>query len=71
MNCQQNPLCLKHVELIYRRTSGLRDEIQSIKPVKSGLKAFFCFKLTNGACHESQVLMTLPLPARHHSQRVR
>ena len=43
----------EHVELIYRRTSVLRDEIQSIKPVRTGLEAFLCFKLTNGACYNS------------------
>ena len=67
MNCQQDPLCLKHVELICRSTSVLRDEIQTIKPVKTSLKAFLCFKLTNGACYKSQVLMTLPLPATSSS----
>ena len=71
MNCQQDPLCLKLVELICRGTSVLRDEIQTIKPVKTSLEAFLCFKLTKGACYKSQVLMTLPLPAHHHPQRVR
>ena len=71
MNCQQDPLCLKHVELICRSTSVLRDEIQTIKPVKTSLEAFLCFKLTNGVCYKSQVLMTLPLPVHHHPQRVR
>ena len=43
----------EHVELICHRTSVLRNAIQSTKPVKTGLEAFLCFKLTNGACYKS------------------
>ena len=83
MNCPQNPLGFEQVELICRRTSVLRGEIQRIKTSQDRSKSISLRKANKRALGSENffilgqkicraLLMTLSPPAyHHHPQRVR
>ena len=83
LNCPQNPLGFEHVELICRRTSVLRGEIQNIKTSQDRSESISLLKANKWALGSEKIfilgqnicralLMRLPPPAHHHHpQRVR